>query len=287
MDLFDKLVTPILNYASEIWAFIPAVQIERVHLQFCKWLRWVKRPCQNDLIYGELGRITYRTHRSFIAIKYWLKLSQTSDRKYNVIIYKMLIIDIERFPQKVNWASLVRDELYNLNFNDVWLAQGVGNVNVFLGILKTRLKDNLMQNWKAHLNESNSASFYRTFSDFQFQPYLNTVNIKKFRVALTKLRISSHRLEIEAGRWAKPNKTPRQNRKCKYCNSFEDEFHFLFECSLYNHLRPLYFKPYFRLNSNMFKTVQLFQSENDSDIKRLATYVYKAFEIRSDLLLRA
>ena len=54
LELFDKLVSPILNYASEIWAFIPAIQIERVHLHFCKSLLGVKRSCQNDFIHGEL-----------------------------------------------------------------------------------------------------------------------------------------------------------------------------------------------------------------------------------------
>ena len=109
LELFDKLVSPILNYASEIWAFIPAQQIERVHLQFCKSLLGVKRSCQNDFVYGELGRLNYRTHRLFIAIKYWLKLINSEDRKYNVIIYKMLLNDIVRYPNKVNWASLVRE----------------------------------------------------------------------------------------------------------------------------------------------------------------------------------
>ena len=112
------------------------------------------------------------------------------------------------------------------------------------------------------------------------------VNIKKFRIALSKLRVSSHRLEIEAGRWNKPNKTPRENRKCKNCNILEDEYHFLFECTRYNHLRPNYFKLYYRVNSNMFKTVQLFKSCNENDIKKLAAFVYKALELRSDILLR-
>ena len=35
-DLFDKLILPILNYCCEVWGFIPANTIERVHLQFCK-----------------------------------------------------------------------------------------------------------------------------------------------------------------------------------------------------------------------------------------------------------
>ena len=36
LELFDKLITPILNYASEIWGFKQANSIERIHLQYCK-----------------------------------------------------------------------------------------------------------------------------------------------------------------------------------------------------------------------------------------------------------
>ena len=33
------------------------------------------------------------------------------------------------------------------------------------------------------------------------------LNISKFRIALTRFRVSAHRLEVEAGRWHKPEKT--------------------------------------------------------------------------------
>ena len=32
---------------------------------------------------------------------------------------------------------------------------------------------------------------------------------------------------MEAGRWAKPNKILYENRKCKICDTLEDEFHFV------------------------------------------------------------
>ena len=35
-ELFDKLITPILNYGSEVWGFAKANAIERIHMQFCK-----------------------------------------------------------------------------------------------------------------------------------------------------------------------------------------------------------------------------------------------------------
>ena len=38
LDLFDKLILPILNYGSKVWGFSKAETIERVHVQFCKHL---------------------------------------------------------------------------------------------------------------------------------------------------------------------------------------------------------------------------------------------------------
>ena len=43
LELFDKLIAPILNYSSEAWRFIQANSIDRVHLQFCKILLGVKK----------------------------------------------------------------------------------------------------------------------------------------------------------------------------------------------------------------------------------------------------
>jgi len=42
LELFDKLVLPILTYGCEVWGPHAANSIERVHLQFCKRLLGVK-----------------------------------------------------------------------------------------------------------------------------------------------------------------------------------------------------------------------------------------------------
>ena len=102
-----------------------------------------------------------------------------------------------------------------------------------------------MQDWNSRLVESSRANFYSLFLNFEHQLYLKALNVKKFRVAMKKLRVSSHRLEIEVGRWARPNSTPVDERKCRYCNKLEDEFNFLLECTLYEDLRKHYIKKYF------------------------------------------
>ena len=63
LEQFDKLIMPILNYGCEVWGFIPANSIERVHMQFCKRLLGVKKNTQNDFVYGELGRTNCRSKR--------------------------------------------------------------------------------------------------------------------------------------------------------------------------------------------------------------------------------
>lgn len=56
---------------------------------------------------------------------------------------------------------------------------------------------------------------------------------------MTRLRVSSHRLNIEAGRWSRPQITPREERKCLICNKLEDEYHFLFEYMILKEIRIL------------------------------------------------
>ena len=199
LDLFDKLICPILNYSSEVCGFTQSMITERIHLQLCKKLLGVKQCTQNDFIYGELGRTSLLVDRHLRILKYWLKICNVNRNKYIWHIYNVLLSDNNRSPNKFNWVSLVRDLLSHLGFQYVWLQQGVGNVNAFLSELPRRLTDNFVQNWNARLYDSSRALCYRNISMFNSKMYLECVTVRKFIFALARLRISSHRLEIEAG----------------------------------------------------------------------------------------
>ena len=145
----------------------------------------------------------------------------------------MMLNDLDRNPALTNWASLLRDLLCSMGFNVVWQQQGVGNFNNFISVFKQRLSDTFIQNWHSRIENSSRALCYRSFATFQSQPYLDNVNVSKYLTAFSKLRLSSHRLEVEAGRWVRPIRIPFEERKCIFCNVIEDEFHFVLECSNY------------------------------------------------------
>ena len=151
-------------------------------------------------------------------------------------------------------------------------------------ILEQRLDDQFFQTWNRELENSSRAVFYRTFADFQFQDYLDIITVRKFRIAITKLRVASHRLEVETGRWSRPNAIPFEERKCKICNQLEDEFHFFFECPIYSNLRLRYFRNYYLNRPSMFKLVELFKTNSEKQLRDLAMYIFKAFELQQNMV---
>lgn len=68
-----------------------------------------------------------------------------------------------------------------------------------------------------------------------------------YRTALCKIGLSNHHLAVESGRWHKPLPIPLNERKCMSCDVFEDEFDFMFECSMFTDLMKKYI-PKFNYN---------------------------------------
>ena len=280
LELFDKLISPIMNYGAEVWGFNKGPTIERTHLRFLKRILGVKLSTQNNFVYGDTGRMNFQNRRYTIIVKYWIKICQTNESKYIRNVYDILKHDSEVYPNKKNWVSHVKHLLSTLGFYDVWLAQNVGNVKQFISLFKQRVNDVFVQNWNADLRDSSRATFYRTISFFDLQPYLYEVKVPKFRHALAKLRMSSHRLEVECGRWRKPVSVPINERLCTLCGVLEDEYHFVIECRLYTQLRKKYIKEYFWKHPSVLKFTQLITSNRKSEITDLSIYVYRAFKLK-------
>ena len=96
------------------------------------------------------------------------------------------------------------------------------------------------------------------------QPYLQSLNVTKFRNAISKFRMTSNRLEIEAGRWVRVNeRVPVNERKCRLCNVMEDECHFVIECHIYNELRKKYIPIYSLIFFNVQGGACQFLIDND------------------------
>ena len=60
LDLFDKMIKPILLYGCEVWGFSDNDILEKIHLKYCKILLNLKTSTLSYMVYGELkGDILY------------------------------------------------------------------------------------------------------------------------------------------------------------------------------------------------------------------------------------
>jgi len=161
--------------------------------------------------------------------------------------------------------------------------QEIGNTEYFLYIVKQRLCDQFVQTWQGRLEQSSRARFYNNISSFKLQPYLYTLNISKYRYVMSKLRMASHRLHIETGRWSKPRTTPLNERTWTNCNVIEDEFHFVLEDKLFTEIRNRYIPIFSRKHPSVYTLMTLINNENKNIIRNLAVFIQEAFELRNSI----
>ena len=92
-----------------------------------------------------------------------------------------------------------------------------------------RIKNSFIYEWHSSINEGWS-TILNTYSSYKFQfdpeKYLDHILNPKYRVALSKLRASSHNLEIERGRYTRPILSP-EKRLCPVCQVVDNEIHFV------------------------------------------------------------
>ena len=129
----------------------------------------------------------------------------------------------------------------------------------------------------------------------QIEKYLSEVTNRFHKNALTRLRISAHRLHIETGRHRRYEKelkayvnTPKEERKCCTCpEEIEDEYHFLFRCTRNHNLRRIFYKEVSKKHTTFSESNEkekikiLFDCTDTETIKKFAKFVYQSFHIKS------
>ena len=75
LKLFDVLVSPVLNYSSEVSGYFESKDIEKVHLKVLRKLLCVNKSTNLYGLYGELGRVPLIIIRKVHMFRYWFKYS--------------------------------------------------------------------------------------------------------------------------------------------------------------------------------------------------------------------
>ena len=233
--IFQAQIEPILMYGSEVLFICKEIlDFETVHLSFLKNMLGVKQQTTSVTIYGDTGRYPLFLKQQILALKYWIRLISLPRSCYLRIVYNSLAsLD---FIGETNWCSHIMSLLFRTNHRDVWENHWVENANRLIKQVKSCLINTYKVDWS--IKARNSIKL-RTYIKFKFEhsleEYMFYIPDTRWMEALSRLRMSSHMLEIERGRHVKPQKLPLEQRICQRCtsNSVDDEIHFVITCSYF------------------------------------------------------
>ena len=123
LDLFDKIVKPVLLYGCEIWGYGNNNIIEKVHLKFCKLLLHLKPSTPDFMVYGELGRFPLDTNIKTQSISYWSKLIAGNENRLSNTLYKLCMISTENADRDIKWIRNIKAILDSCGLSNIWLHQ--------------------------------------------------------------------------------------------------------------------------------------------------------------------
>ena len=169
------------------------------------------------------------------------------------------------------WLDSIRETFNSTGYTYILNNQFSTNQTNISILIKRSLIDQFIQNWNVSMSNSNKGSNYKAFkNEFKLEKYLTALPNNQ-AMLIFKLRTYNTKFPVEIGRW---NNTPYHERYCNQCDSRDlgDIFHYLFKCHKYNDMRNKYISRYYRVNPNMIKFIELFQTENTVTLKHLSIF---------------
>ena len=156
-------------------------------------------------LYGELGRYPLYIDTIMSMIKYWIRLynNETKDALLKEGFSENLVM-VNSNQQC--WLRCIKIILDGCSLSYLYdNPQSIKDKTLSI-IIQKKLKSKFFQNWSQQLDKSEKMRTYKLFKDiFCFEKYLYILNDNvKDRVSLTRFRTSTHKLQIEVGRYTVP-----------------------------------------------------------------------------------
>lgn len=307
LHLFDSMIKPILAYGSDVWApflfslnqlnFKKLLQnsLEKCHQKFLKFALGVNRHTPIIGLYGETGRFPLAIMFLLNSLKYISRIDRLNESS---ILYQCYSNN-KLLEDKTSFCNRLKSVIKCIDGNSVDI---VGSMTTNC-ILKAKLQSTFQTFWHDSIHDDtksvngNKLRNYRIYkTNFRKEDYLNNLYYFPYRSKLANLRLSSHKLHIETGRYV--NSKERLNPEDRICNNCnlklcEDEFHFIVICPNYSDIRKNMIDnivskhPSISQLDNDRLYIWLMSNLNSYVITALAKFVTEAFKHRQSTSLNS
>ena len=173
IDLFHKLVFPILSYGCEVWAYEDLDTIDKFHLKFLRYVLHLNNCTPIPMIYGETGEIPLSILLRSRMLGYLGKLlnpsSKTLAKQVFEVVHRM---HLDRY-HTTNWLYKIVSMLTEIGHVNVINEKIFIPPKVLTQVYKSHAKDSFVQRWRDKMTKLSKCDLYQLFkTDFEREKYL-------------------------------------------------------------------------------------------------------------------
>ena len=275
IDLFDKLILPIITYGCEMWGFGNNDLVRKLQLKYYKIVLKLRQSTPSQMIFGEIGKHPLDVTIKNRIMNFWFRLVEPqNNRKLSAIVYKCLYQMYKHGIHESLYVKNIRKCLIDAGYPYLWETHDVSHLskNQFKAHIKRHTQDMHILEWHNELANSPIYDSYRIFkTEFCAEKYISLLPFNCV-ISLIRFRTTNNLLPINVLRY---NHIDREDRICRLCNTGEvgNEHHFLFSCAHFQDKRRECIKiTYLRYhNHNAFK--ELFNSTNKGELLKLKHFI--------------
>ena len=289
LKVFSSQIVPILLYGAEVWAPYLNVNFynwdknitERAQTQFLKRILGCDIHTPNLMIRGELGNYPLLCDIITRSVSFISHIASSDGSLANISLDLEISLSDEN-----NILYLVRKFTPYFSETNNFLSPKNKEET------KRQSRSSYHEIWVAQLAEMSKADSFVLFKNrIWLEKYTMSIKNHRHRIALSRLRLSSHSLMIEKGRHYKPL-IDRAKRYCPFCPTLvEDECHFLITCPLYNNERQELLDKV-RRNSSLYddipsdlqKFIYILTNEDENILSSIAAFTFNSFNKRDTYL---
>ena len=213
--VLDAAFSAALLYSCESWLHVSVSEIQKIYHSAIKSMLGVRKTTSNILCLLELGYppiLSYIQNRQKIFFR-----KMITERQEMEDDPLMFAINLTKLHNPKMWQYIE-----NILANE-HLESGMSR-------MKSCVSTSSSTKMKTYLALNPNLSVHPVYTDM-------TISIPDYlRTSFSRCRLSSHRLKIETGRWAR---IPQELRLCM-CGHIQTEEHVLIKCVLTDHIRDLF-----------------------------------------------
>ena len=219
----DAAFNAAILYGCESWIDVNLKPVEKLYNSALRHLLGVRNTTSTDLLLVECGFPPLHALVKHKQQTFFNKM--ISERRHMSDDPLMFALDLTRVSNKRTYSYI--DQVMN----------GPHYITSALGELHHRIAVSDRTKYRTYREINPELSVHAVYSE---RPSEGRTSVPElYRKSFTRMRLSSHRLKIETGRWSR---IPQEQRLCQCGLSVQDKQHILVNCPLTQHLRTGKFK---------------------------------------------